>query len=97
MIHKLVHFHTSGCSSRGNKNSPELYKCIDACRVKAGKVAPPRGLGVFLWTSWNRSGFLRVFSQNSAPWVELDTWKLRFIFGFRQEELETRDWHLCSH
>lgn len=30
-----------------------------------------------------------VFSQNSASWVELDTWKLRFIFGFRQEALET--------
>lgn len=67
------------------------------CRVKAAKAALLRGLGAFLQTSWNQTLFLMVFGQNSAPWVELDTWKLRFIFGFRQEALETWDWHLCSH
>lgn len=81
------------------KNVVSVLSCTHMipAEAKAGQMALLRVLRAFLRTSWIRTLFLMVFIQNSAPWVELDTWKRRFIFGFCQEELETRDWHLCSH
>lgn len=59
------------------------------------KVSVPRGLELFSSCRGGRSYFLELnftgnpFSQNSAPWLKLVTWKRWLIGDFVKEELGT--------